>query len=227
MENDPCLDISEKFFSIQGESTYAGRPCVFIRLTGCNLRCSYCDARYTYEETGKKIAVSRLVDYASGYPGAIVEITGGEPLLQENVYLLMDRLLATDRTILLETNGSMNLEKVPGDVIKIVDIKCPDSGMHEKMHPANPDHISEKDEIKFVISSRPDYEWAVTFIKTHLSADPGRYEKWTENGRILLSPAAGRLKPDQLAKWILVDNLNARLQIQLHKMLWPEETRGV
>ncbi|MEA2083708.1 MAG: radical SAM protein [Thermodesulfobacteriota bacterium] len=227
MENDPCLDISEKFFSIQGESTYAGRPCVFIRLTGCNLRCSYCDARYTYEETGKKIAVSRLVDYASGYPGAIVEITGGEPLLQENVYPLMDRLLAAERTVLLETNGSMNLERVPDDVIKIVDIKCPDSGMHEKMYPAELNHISEKDEIKFVISSRPDYEWAATFIKTGLSADPERYEEWTENGRILFSPAGGILEPDRLAKWILADNLKVRLQIQLHKMLWPEETRGV
>ncbi|MCK5229387.1 MAG: radical SAM protein, partial [Desulfobulbaceae bacterium] len=151
----------------------------------------------------------------------------GEPLLQENVYPLMDRLLATDRTILLETNGSMNLKRVPDDVIKIVDIKCPDSGMHEKMYPANLNHISEKDEIKFVISSRPDYEWAVTFIKTRLLADPGRYEEWTENGRILLSPATGRLKPNHLAKWILADNLKVRLQIQLHKILWPEEARGV
>ena len=227
MKNEPCLDISEKFFSIQGESTHAGRPCVFIRLTGCNLRCSYCDARYTYEETGNRIAVSRLVDYTSNYPGAIVEITGGEPLLQENVYLLMDRLLAAKRTVLLETNGSMNLERVPQDVIKIVDIKCPDSGMHKKMDPANPERLSGKDEIKFVISSRPDYEWAIDFIKTRLSADPGRYEEWTENGRILLSPATGRLKPNHLAKWILADNLKVRLQIQLHKILWPEEARGV
>ncbi|MCK5233029.1 MAG: radical SAM protein [Desulfobulbaceae bacterium] len=221
------MDISEKFFSIQGESTHAGRPCVFIRLTGCNLRCSYCDARYTYEETGNIIAVSRLVDYTSNYPGAIVEITGGEPLLQENVYLLMDRLLAAKRTVLLETNGSMNLERVPQDVIKIVDIKCPDSGMHKKMDPANPERLSGKDEIKFVISSRPDYEWAVNFIKTRLAADPGRYEEWTKNGRILFSPAADRLKPDQLAEWILYDNLKVRLQIQVHKILWPKEARGV
>nr|MDA8164823.1 radical SAM protein [Desulfobacteraceae bacterium] len=160
MELEPRLTISELFYSIQGETSYAGYPCAFIRLAGCNLRCSYCDARYTYEEEGREMPLSEVLAFAASFPVALVGVTGGEPLLQENIYSLLKVLVTAGRTVLLETNGSLPVSKVPGEVVKILDLKCPDSGMHEQMDFRNLHFLSPKDEVKFVLSSRADYEWA-------------------------------------------------------------------
>ena len=165
MKTPPQLEISELFFSIQGESSYAGQPCVFIRLSGCNLRCSYCDAGYTYEEAGTLKDMSEILTFVAQYPGFPVEITGGEPLLQENVYLLMNELLTDGRRVLLETNGSISLAKVPAGVIRIMDIKCPDSGMSKHLLQENIALLNPEDELKFVLSSRNDYEWAAEVVK--------------------------------------------------------------
>ena len=212
------LNISEIFYSIQGESSFAGYPCLFIRLAGCNLRCSYCDARYTYEETPTTIAAGSLLAESAKYPHALIEITGGEPLLQEGVYPLMDALIAAGRTVLLETNGSLSIGRVPQPVVKIVDLKCPDSGMSDKMELANLDLLAPHDEIKFVLSSRADYDWATAMLAEY---------RLGEKAKVILSPVIGRLDPAQLAQWLLADALPARLQLQLHTLLWPGMKRGV
>ena len=218
MRDEPFLQISEIFYSIQGESSFAGYPCLFIRLSGCNLRCSYCDAKYTYEEPATATPLSTLLTEATRYPNALIEITGGEPLLQEAVYPLMDGLLAAGRTVLLETNGSLNIERVPKEVVKIIDLKCPDSGMAEKMDLANLTLLAPHDEVKFVVSSRPDYDWARAMIAEHRLA---------EKAKLILSPVIGRLAPALLAQWLMADALPARLQLQLHTLLWPGMQRGV
>lgn len=217
MAHDRTLLVSEIFYSIQGESSFAGLPCVFIRLAGCNLRCSYCDARYTYEEDGFEKTLDELIDCTGKRPHALVEITGGEPLLQENVYPLIDLLKEEGRTVLLETNGSIPLNRVPAGVIKIMDIKCPDSGMHEKTDFTNLTYLTKQDEIKFVLSSRDDYDWAIKTIERY-----GLKEK-----NLLFSPVEGRLQADRLAEWVLADTLSVRMQVQLHKVLWPDRKRGV
>ena len=218
MRDEPFLQLSEIFYSIQGESSFAGYPCLFFRLSGCNLRCSYCDARYTYEEPGSATQLSTLLSEATRYPNALIEITGGEPLLQEGVYPLMEGLLATDRTVLLETNGSLNIARVPQAVVKIIDLKCPDSGMAEKMDLANLTLLAPHDEIKFVVSSRADYDWARAMIAEH---------RLSEKAKLILSPVIGRLQPALLAQWLMADGLPARLQLQLHTLLWPGMKRGV
>ena len=218
MRDEPILQLSEIFYSIQGESSFAGYPCLFFRFSGCNLRCSYCDAKYTYEEAAKPTTIAALLSEAAKYPNALVEITGGEPLLQEGVYPLMETLLASGRTVLLETNGSLSLKRVPPEVVKIVDLKCPDSGMAEKMELANLELLAPHDELKFVLSSRSDYDWAKGMIGQHQLA---------EKAKLILSPVIGRLAPDQLAHWLMADALPARLQLQLHTLLWPGIKRGV
>ena len=218
MKDEASLEISEIFYSIQGESSYAGFPCLFFRLAGCNLRCSYCDARYTYEEPAKSSSVNTLLDEANKYPGALIEITGGEPLLQDGIYPLMTELISRGHKVLLETNGSLSLAKVPKEVIKIVDLKCPDSGMHERMDLANLDLLAPNDEIKFVLSSRHDYEWAKQMIAEH-----GLNQKV----QTIMSPVVTRLNGADLAAWILTDRLPVRLQLQLHTHLWPNTNRGV
>lgn len=217
MKTQPLLDVAELFFSIQGESSYAGQPCVFVRLAGCNLHCNFCDARYANEEVPTRRFLTEVLAFVAEYPGVPVEITGGEPLLQEEVYPLMEALLAAGRLVLLETNGSLALDKVPAGVVKIVDIKCPDSGAAESFAPGNLRQLAPLDELKFVISSRDDYNWAVDFLREHrLSGD-----------RIVhFSPVTTILEPGTLADWILADRLPVRLQIQLHKVLWPEVDRG-
>lgn len=217
MKTQPLLDVAELFFSIQGESSYAGQPCVFVRLAGCNLHCNFCDARYANEEVPTRRSLTEVLAFVAEYPEVPVEITGGEPLLQEGVYPLMEALLAAGRLVLLETNGSLALDKVPAGVVKIVDIKCPDSGAAESFAPGNLRQLAPLDELKFVISSRDDYNWAVDFLrKQHLPAD-----------RIIhFSPVTQLLDPGILADWILADRLPVRLQIQLHKVLWPEVDRG-
>jgi len=220
------LIVSELFHSIQGESSYAGYPCAFVRLAGCNLRCSYCDARYTYEEQGQAMAMTEVLDFLDQHPASLVQITGGEPLLQEAVYPLLEELLAAERLVLLETNGSISLKDVPTGIVKIVDIKCPDSGMSGEMLLANLDLLSPSDELKFVLSSRNDYEWAVNFLKTHVlfCEIPGEHKK---KPALLFSAVKDQLNPEQLAAWLLTDQLPVRLQLQLHTILWPDETRGV
>lgn len=218
MKGEPTLQLSEIFYSIQGESSFAGSPCLFFRLSGCNLRCSYCDARYTYEEPAETTPLSALLAKAAQHPDVPIEITGGEPLLQEEVYPLMDALLAAGRTVLLETNGTLSIQRVPRAVVKIIDLKCPDSGMAEKMEPTNLSLLAPHDEIKFVLSSRADYEWARAMMAK---------ERLAEKARVILAPVVQRLAPVLLAQWLLSDALPARLQLQLHTLLWPEQNRGV
>ena len=212
MRTEPELSVSEIFYSIQGESSYAGYPCLFFRLAGCNLRCSYCDARYTYEEPANAMPLPALLAEAQKHPEALVEITGGEPLLQEGVYRLMEELLSAGRTVLLETNGSINIGRVPPAVIKIVDLKCPDSGMHEKMNLANLKLLAPHDEIKFVLCSRRDYDWARSMLAEHRLA---------EKVKVIFSPVVAHLQPATLAQWLLADGLPVRLQLQLYTLLWP------
>ncbi|MFZ5774433.1 MAG: radical SAM protein [Thermodesulfobacteriota bacterium] len=214
---DNLLTISEIFYSIQGESSHAGLPCLFFRLSGCNLRCSYCDARYACDEPGEVMPIDALLAEAARHPGVLVEITGGEPLLQEGVYPLMEGLLAAGRTVLLETNGSLPIDRVPAGVCRILDLKCPDSGMNDWVEWANLSLLTPRDEIKFVVSSRRDYEWAREILRMHgLGA----------RVNTILSPVTTRLAPAELASWLLEDRLPARLQLQLHTLLWPGKKRG-
>ena len=218
------LQISELFYSIQGESSYAGYPCIFIRLAGCNLRCSYCDASYTYEEKATPMALDQILDFVDKYSVSLVQITGGEPLLQEGVYPLMRQFIQDQRLVLLETNGSLSLNQVPPEVIKIMDVKCPDSGMDKELYLANIGMLEHHDEVKFVLSSQADYMWAKTFVQTHLiNCDiTGKQQRPT----ILFSPAQPALFPTNLADWILKDQLPVKMQLQLHSILWPDKTRG-
>ncbi len=223
------LQVTEIFKSIQGESSLAGTPCIFIRLTGCNLRCSYCDTTYAYEG-GKSLSVNEVLSKIDGYKCNLVEITGGEPLLQLEVYTLIQALLERDRYVLIETNGSIDIEKIqtlkqPQDSgservgIKIImDIKCPDSNMSEKMNLENLNRLDKNDEVKFVINSRGDYEWAKNIIKKY-SLD--------KKCHILISPVYDNLTTEELSEWILNDNLNVRLNLQIHKYIWGESVRGV
>jgi len=218
VNDDLALSISEVFYSIQGESSRAGYPCVFIRTAGCNLRCRYCDAPYTYEEAGKQIKISALLDKVAEHPRALVEITGGEPLIHKEVYPLMVELLKQHRTVLVETNGSVSLEEVPDGVNVIMDLKCPDSAMHSCMDLDNLDLLTPNDEVKFVICSRRDYEWAVGMLN--------QYEIIEKVKNVLFSPVRHLLQPAILAQWMLDDGLPVRLQLQLHTFIWPDKKRG-
>lgn len=217
VKSEQHLQLSELFYSIQGESSYAGYPCLFIRLAGCNLRCSYCDARYACEEPGKEVSPPQIMEEIAAHPNALVELTGGEPLLQEGVYPLMHELLKSRRTVLLETNGSIEVSRVPEGVVRIIDMKCPDSGMKDRMLFENLERVTRRDEIKFVLSSGKDYQWATEVIREY---------RLEERARVLLSPASGKLSARSLAEWLLADGLKARLQLQLHMLIWPEKTRG-
>ncbi len=211
------LRVNEIFKSIQGESTYAGIPCVFVRLTGCNLRCSYCDTTYAYEE-GIDISVNEIVNKIEGYGCKNVCITGGEPLLQRNVYKLINLLKTKSYKIFVETNGAMNIDLLPGNIIRIMDVKCPDSGMNKEMDWRNLERLRGDDEVKFVMSSKKDYEWAKRMLRKH---------NLTDKTNVLFGSAYGKLKPKSLAGWILKDRLNVRLQLQLHRIIWPDKARGV
>lgn len=211
------MKINEIFKSIQGESSFAGIPTVFVRLTGCNLRCQWCDTKYAYDE-GVDLTVDDVIDKIADLGLKSVEVTGGEPLLQKEVYELMDRLLDVGYKVFIETNGSIDLGRVDKRVIKIVDIKCPGSGESDQMYFNNLNYLLKTDEVKFVIKDRGDYEWSKGVIK--------RFEL-LEKCSILMSPVLGDIEPRELAEWILEDNLNVRLQIQLHKLIWHPEMRGV
>jgi 7-carboxy-7-deazaguanine synthase len=212
------LTINEIFYSIQGESTRAGQPCVFVRLTACDLRCSWCDTAYAFHE-GQKRTLDEVLADVERYGCQLVEITGGEPLLQEDVYPLMRRLVDSGRTVLLETGGHRPIDAVPDAVIKIVDVKCPASGESDKNEWRNLDALSSHDEVKFVIQDRRDYEFAVDVVRRHRLA--GRC------AAVLFSPVHGVLDPRTLSGWMLADQVPARLQVQLHKYIWPASTRGV
>ncbi len=212
------LIINEIFNSIQGESLYAGLPCTFIRLTGCNLRCSYCDTRYAYEE-GASLTITDIIDRVSGYECSLVEITGGEPLLQNETPLLITNLIENGYTVLLETNGTIDTSCIDEKCIKIVDIKCPSSGESGKNILDNLNRLNVKDQVKFVISNHEDYEYAKDIIKQI----PGGFLR--EN--ILISPVPGKMEFSDLANRILKDKLMVRFHIQLHKIIWPDIDRGV
>jgi 7-carboxy-7-deazaguanine synthase len=213
------LKVNEIFHSIQGESSYAGLPCVFIRLTGCNLRCSYCDTAYAYEE-GAWWDCQDLINKITQYGCRLVEITGGEPLLQDEAPVLTAALLDRGFTVLMETNGSFDIRPVDERCVRIVDVKCPSSGESDRNFLDNLRHLTARDEIKFVIGDRGDYEYARHILSTGAGVD-----RLAEAP--LFSAVHGRLAPDELAKWILDDRLRARLQIQLHKVIWGPDKRGV
>jgi 7-carboxy-7-deazaguanine synthase len=216
------LDVSERFYSLQGESTWAGLPCLFIRLAGCNLRCNYCDSSYTWEETGKKTSFDEILSWVDEFPGTMVELTGGEPLLQKEVYPLIEEFLSQGRTVLVETNGSKSINQLPKATKVILDIKCPDSNMDSSTNWGNIEQLFKRadqgshDEVKFVLSSEQDFLWAKKIVQKH------QLEKATT---ILFSPVEGSFEPRKLAELILQYNLPVRLQ--LHRLIWPEHERGV
>jgi 7-carboxy-7-deazaguanine synthase len=212
------LTVNEIFYSIQGESTRAGHPCVFVRLTACDLRCSWCDTEYAFHE-GTKRSLEEVVAEVAKYPCSLVEITGGEPLLQDDVYPLMETLLAQGRTVMLETGGHRPITRVPKAVVKIVDVKCPGSGESAANDWSNLEALAPHDEVKFVIKDRADYDFARDVIR--------RYDLPSRCAAILMSPVHGVLEPRLVSEWILADGLPARLQLQLHKFIWPPDTRGV
>ena len=229
--------ITEIFKSVQGEGTRAGLPCVFVRLTGCNLRCTWCDTAYAFHG-GKKMSVDDVLAQVDQLCGrgmdesgadaevALVELTGGEPLLQEDIYPFAEALLARGYTVMIETSGERFVGRLPKEVVKIVDVKCPDSGEADTFNQQNLKAVDEKDEIKFVLSTRRDYEFARGFTREHELAKRVK--------QVLFSPVfadpEGKwqgLEPRQLVEWILADGLPVRLGLQLHKFIWHPATKGV
>jgi len=212
------LVVNEIFYSVQGESTYAGRPCVFVRLTACDLRCSWCDTPYAFHEGTRRPVEDVLVD-VDRFDCPLVEVTGGEPLLQEDVYPLLQALIDRGKTVLLETGGHRSTARVPAPVVTILDIKCPGSGEAARTDWANLDRLRAHDEVKFVIRDRADYEFARDAIARHGLAERA--------AAIHLSPVHGVLDSRILSEWVLADHLPVRVQLQLHKYIWSPETRGV
>lgn len=217
MKAEPELFVSEIFASIQGESHHAGYPCAFIRLTGCNLDCAWCDTVYA-KEGGESMAVGEIVDRVRLMGLPVVEVTGGEPLFQAHTPLLLTELLKLNSRVLLETNGSLPLDTVPEGVSIIMDLKAPGSGMAGKNRWENLSRLGAGDEIKIVVSDRDDYLWAVGELKAR-----GVFGRVKVN----FSPVAGTLEPATLAGWMVEDRLDARFQLQLHRIIWPGSDRGV
>ena len=211
------LQVCETFYSLLGESTYAGLPAFFIRLTGCNLRCGYCDTAYAYEG-GKEMATAELLEAAASHPAPRVLVTGGEPLLQAETLPLLTSLADAGLTVLLETNGSLPIREVDARVRRILDVKCPGSGMAQHNHWENLEQLHSRDEVKFVITDQVDFIWAGAIVKRHGLA--GRVP-------LLISPVFGAIPPRDAAAWILESGLPLRLNLQLHKYIWGPETRGV
>lgn len=227
------MQITEIYKSLQGESTYAGAPCVFVRLTGCNLRCSWCDTEYSFYG-GRNMTSEEIFDEVERLSpnGGLVELTGGEPMLQERELIpFMEKLIATGFTVLLETSGERALGRVPKAVVKIIDVKCPDSGEPDTFDMENLEAIVPHDEVKFVLSDRTDYEFARDFVSRHRLAERAR--------AVLFSPAFRKqatgirdasqclLDPQELAGWMLADDVPARLGLQLHKFIWDPALKGV
>ncbi len=212
------LEITEIFYSIQGESTYSGLPCVFARLSGCNLRCSYCDTAYSHEN-GNLVKFDEILGKIRQYGCSLVELTGGEPLMQKNTPDFVSMLLSENYEILVETNGSLDIDLVSRECSRIVDVKCPSSGMSGRNDFANMGRLTLKDQLKFVVSDFSDFEYMSDIIK--------KYRPELPAGSILVSPVAGICRPSDLAQWILDSGMMARMQLQLHRQIWPDIDRGV
>ena len=211
------LKINEIYASIQGESSHTGLPCIFIRLTGCNLRCLWCDTAYAFY-AGNDLTIEETLQKVDTFGLPLVEITGGEPLLQEDVYPLMEALLKKGYRVMLETSGALPIDKVPQRVIKILDIKCPGSGEEKKNHLENLKLLSPHDEVKFVLLDRADYEWSRDLLRKYDLAP---------STQVLFSPVYDKLNLKDLSQWILKDRLAVRLQTQLHKVIWSKDAIGV
>jgi 7-carboxy-7-deazaguanine synthase len=210
------LKVNEIFYSIQGESSFSGIPFVFVRLTGCNLRCTYCDTKYAYKE-GEEKSVEQIFKEVKKYKCHYVEITGGEPLIQDETPFLVDYLVDKGFNVLLETNGTKDINIISDKATIIMDVKCPLSGESDKIDWENIKRLGKKDEVKFVVAEKSDYDWAKRIITE---------KDLIYKARVLLSPVKGKLDPAVLAEWILKDNLKVRFQLQLHKILWPGEKKG-
>jgi 7-carboxy-7-deazaguanine synthase len=216
--SEETLTVNEIYQSIQGESTWAGERCAFVRLTFCDLRCNYCDTEYAFYE-GKKMALPDIVARVAEFQCPLVEITGGEPLVQKNALPLMSMLCDAGHTVLLETSGAHDISGVDPRVYRIMDLKTPDSGESEKNLWSNIDHLTSRDEVKFVIGSREDYEWSRDRVRT--------FNLTTRCRAVLFSPIFGRIDPRQIVEWILADRLDVRFQLQMHKFIWSPAQRGV
>jgi 7-carboxy-7-deazaguanine synthase len=217
-EREIYLTINEIYHSVQGESTWAGAPCVFVRLTFCDLRCNYCDTEYAFYE-GNKRTLGQILDSVATYQCQLVEVTGGEPLLQKNVLPLMSMLCDSGYTVLLETSGAHDISNVDSRVHRIMDLKTPGSGEMDKNLWSNIDQLTTRDEIKFVVGSREDYEWSREKVL--------RYNLASRCHAVLFSPIFGRIDPREIVEWILADKLNVRFQLQMHKFIWRPTQRGV
>ncbi len=211
------LKVNEIYFSIQGESSFAGLPCVFVRLTGCNLRCAWCDTEYAFYE-GEWKSLDQIVAEVSQFGCKLVELTGGEPLLQKESFALVDKLIEAGFKVLIETSGSISLAKLNPEAIKIMDIKCPGSKMEHQNRWENIDYLTPKDEVKFVLADRADYDWAVAVMRKH---------QLDRKATVLFSTVFGALEPVKVVDWILQDKLPVRFQLQMHKFIWHPETKGV
>jgi 7-carboxy-7-deazaguanine synthase len=212
------MKVNELFYSIQGESSFAGLPCAFIRLTGCNLRCAWCDTQYAFYD-GNDMSISEITDAIAAYPTRLALVTGGEPMLQREVHELFAALIKRGYTALLETGGHEPLAEVDARVHKIMDFKCPSSGMSGRNLYANADCLTSNDEVKFVIAGRNDFDWACGIIR--------KYDLTARAGTVHFSPVSGKISFAELAAWILDCGLAVRMQPQLHKIIWPEISRGV
>lgn len=212
------LKINEIYLSVQGESSKAGLPCVFVRLTYCNLRCTYCDTEYAFYE-GKDYTIEQIIEKVKSYDCNLVEVTGGEPLFQyDECKLLLQKLCDEDFVVMLETGGSLPIKDIDKRIIIIMDLKCPSSGMMKKNLYENVNYLKPDDEVKFVIGSREDYEWTKDIIE--------KYEL-DKKCNILLSVVFGKLEPVSLVNWMLEDKLRARFQLQMHKFIWQPDMKGV
>jgi 7-carboxy-7-deazaguanine synthase len=211
------MKICEIFTSIQGESSYAGMPCTFIRLTGCNLRCLYCDTAYAYED-GMELTEAEIISEVELIGVPLVTITGGEPLLQEETFRLTERLISEGYKVLIETNGTMSIKDIDSRAVIVLDIKTPGSGMWEEMDLSNLDYIKPTDEIKFVITDRADYEWSKDMVQKY---------NLGSKCQVFFSPAFGILLPESLVKWMLEDRLDVRLNLQMHKYIYGSDRRGI
>ena len=211
------LQITEIFHSIQGESTQVGQPCVFVRLTGCPLRCTWCDTEYAFHG-GNSMHLDSVLDRVQSYNCPLVEVTGGEPLHQPEALVLLQKLCDAGHQVMIETSGAFDISAIDPRVSIIMDVKCPGSEMTDRIRWENMAHLSPKDEVKFVLNNREDYDWAKDILKQY-----GLSSRCT----VLFSPVFGSLDLQPLAEWILVDQLPVRLQMQLHKMIWDPQTRGV
>lgn len=212
------LRITEIYHSIQGESTWAGLPCTFVRLARCNLRCRWCDTTYSFHG-GDSMTLDEIIVRCDSYGCTLVELTGGEPLAQPECIPLSQQLLDKGYTVLIETSGSLPIAPLPAEVIKIMDLKCPGSGECDKNDYSNIDELTKQDEVKFVIASREDYEWAREQVNEHALVD--------RCNAVLFSPVFGEIDPKDMVNWITEDHLSVRFQLQMHKFIWPPDQKGV